>query len=72
MSYSKSSGGLICLLPGSIEGYGLDLATLAEQGLQLLVVQETVGGQVPHLRRDNQRAWQWSSIHDIQTLFMKV
>lgn len=63
MSYSKSSGGLICLLPGSIEGYGLDLATLAEQGLQLLIVQETIGGQVPHLRPNSQRACQWASIH---------
>ena len=41
-----------CDVPGAIEGYGLDLATLAEQGLQLLVVEEAVGRQVPHLRAD--------------------
>lgn len=38
------------LLPGAVKGYGLDLATLAEQRLQLLVVQETVGREVPDLR----------------------
>ena len=37
--------------PGAVEEDGFDLPTLAEQRLQLLVVQEAVGRQVPHLGR---------------------
>lgn len=37
-------------VPGAVKGNGFDLSTQAEQRLQLLVIQETVWREVPHLK----------------------
>lgn len=39
-------------VPGALKGNGFDLSTQAEQRLQLLVIQETVWREVPHLKQN--------------------
>lgn len=39
-------------VPGALKRNGFDLSTQAEQRLQLLVIQETVWREVPHLKQN--------------------
>lgn len=45
----KNQPGIFFILPGTVKVNVFDLSTQAEQGLQLLVVQETVGREAPQL-----------------------